>query len=207
MVKFDLPSVDHLVEGVHYRVVDWSFAEGRERDRGLETNMPSRGMASTFADAPASSGPCAEGEKMVFGVCRKPGQKADDDKDFDSGKKTKDEEDLEAQAKKQGSDVKNNKMITDVKSGKKLGWAIKNGKPVLVEWGSVAGEKKVGTGAKAPKAPKAPPRGATQSGVSDASRAGQLEGNARAMAAQTTDAGRAAQEANRRRLLTQTRSS
>lgn len=32
-----------------------------------------------------------------------------------------------------------------------MGWAIKDGKPVLVEWGSVSGEKKVG-----PKQPKNP---------------------------------------------------
>lgn len=199
MVKFDLPCVDNLIEGVHYRVVDWSFAEGHERDRGLQTNMPSRGMASTFADGQG----CPEGEKMVFGVCRKPGQKANDDKDFDSGSKTKQEEELEGEAKKQGSDVKNNKKISDVKSGKKLGWAIKDGKPVLVEWGSVAGEKKVGPG----KAPKPKVKGASQNGVTDASRAGQLAGNSRAQAQQVNDAGRMAQEQNRRSLLTQTRAS
>jgi hypothetical protein len=117
--NFNLPSVDHLTEGVHYRIVDWNFAEG-----------------------------CPEGEKMVFGTCRKVGQKPDDDKDFDSSKKTKDEEANETEAKKQGSDVKNNKPVTV--NGKKMGWAVKNGKPVMVEWGSVAGEKKVG-----PKQPAA----------------------------------------------------
>lgn len=153
---FNIPSVDHLIEGVHYRLVDWSFAEGR--DRGLETNMPSRGMVSSFADGQE----CPEGEKMIFGMCRKPGEKQGD-KEFDSSKKTKQEEEGEAEAKKQGSDFKNNKMIKDVKSGKKLGWAMKDGKPVLVEWGSVAGEKKVGPkkpaagGATAPK-PKPKPQ-------------------------------------------------
>jgi len=146
MNTFNIPSVDHLIEGVHYRLVDWSFAEGRERDRGLQTNMPSRGMSSTFADGKE----CPEGEKMVFGVCRKPGEKQGD-KEFDSSKKTKQEEELETEAKKQKSDVKNNKMIQDVKSGKKFGWAIKDGRPVLVRWGSVAGEAKVG--------PKKPERG------------------------------------------------
>jgi hypothetical protein len=119
--NFNLPSVDHLVEGVHYRIIDWNFAEG-----------------------------CPEGEKMVFGACRKPGQKADDDKDFDSSKKTKQEEEGEAEGKKQGSDVKSNKPF--MVNGKKMGWAIKNGKPVMVEWGSVAGQKKVG--AKPAAAPK-----------------------------------------------------
>ena len=120
--NFNLPSVDHLVEGIHYRVIDWNFAEG-----------------------------CPEGEKMVFGACRKPGEKSNDDKDFDSSKKTKQEEGNEAEAKKQKSDVKNNKPVTV--NGKKMGWAIKNGKPVMVEWGSVAGEKKVG-----PKAAAMPPK-------------------------------------------------
>jgi hypothetical protein len=120
--NFNLPSVDHLVEGVHYRIVNWNFAEG-----------------------------CPEGEKMVFGTCRKVGQNPNDDKDFDSSKKTKDEEKNEAEAKKQGSDVKNNKPV--MVDGKKMGWAVKNGKPVMVEWGSVAGEKKVG-----PKQPAAKPK-------------------------------------------------
>ena len=137
MNPFNLPSVDHLIEGVHYRTVDWNFAEDAEANllRNQNTNMPSRGMASTFEE-------CGAGEKMVFGMCRKVRDGSTGDKDFDSSKKTKQEEEGEAEAKKQGSDVKNNKMITDVKSGKKLGWAVKDGKPVLVEWGSVAGEKK-----------------------------------------------------------------
>lgn len=83
---------------------------------------------------------------MVFGVCRKVGG-GTGEKDFDSSKKTKQEEEGEAEAKKQGSDVKSNKPV--MVNGKKMGWAVKNGKPVLVEWGSVAGEKKVG-----PKPPK-----------------------------------------------------
>jgi hypothetical protein len=144
MNTFNIPSVDHLIEGVHYRVVDWSFAEGR--DRGLETNMPGRGAPSTFAEE------CGPDEKMIFGMCRSAKANPKDDKDFDSSKKTKQEEEGETQAKKEGSEFKNNKMIKDVKSGKKLGWAMKDGKPVLVEWGSVAGEKKVG-----PKKPEAKP--------------------------------------------------
>jgi hypothetical protein len=144
MNPFNLPSVDNLIEGVHYRIVDWSFAESREIDRGLETNMPGRGAPSTFAEE------CGPDEKMIYGMCRKAKASPKDDKDFDSSKKTKGEEEGEAQAKKEGSEFKNNKMIKDVKSGKKLGWAMKGGKPVLVEWGSVAGEAKVG-----PKKPAA----------------------------------------------------
>lgn len=113
--NFNFPSVDHLIEGVHYRTVDWNFADGQG---------------------------CEEGEKMVFGVCRKVGG-GTGEKDFDSSKKTKQEEEGEAEAKKQGSDVKSNKPF--MVNGKKMGWAVKNGKPVLVEWGSVAGEKKVGS--------------------------------------------------------------
>ena len=121
---FNFPSVDHLIEGVHYRIVDWNFAEG----------------------APGEA--CPEGEKMIFGMCRKLGGTQKDEKDFDSSKKSKQEEEAEAEAKKQGSDVKNNKPF--MVNGKKMGWAVKNGKPVMVEWGSVAGEKKVG-----PKQPAA----------------------------------------------------
>ncbi len=196
MNLFNLPTVDHLVEGVHYRVLDWNFAEDTEANllRNQNTNMPSRGMASTFEE-------CPQGEKMVFGVCRKPGQKADDKKDFDSSKKTKQEEDLEGQAKKAGSEFKNNKMIKDVKSGKKLGWAMKDGKPVLVEWGSVAGEKKVG-----PKQPAKPPKGASRSGVTDATRQGQRQGNDAARARQVNTAGLEAQDQNRRSIESQTRS-
>jgi hypothetical protein len=77
---------------------------------------------------------------MVFGVCRKTGGKnPQDEKDFDSGKKSDEEKAAEAEAKKQGSDVKNNKPV--MVNGKKMGWAVKNGKPVMVEWNSVAGAK------------------------------------------------------------------
>jgi hypothetical protein len=114
---FNFPCVDHLVEGVHYTTLDWNFAE------------------------------CEPDEKMVFGTCRKLKRGSTDEKDFDSSRKTKQEEAGEAEAKKQGSDVKNNKPL--MVGNRKMGWAVKGGKPVLVEWGSVAGEKKVG-----PKPPK-----------------------------------------------------
>jgi hypothetical protein len=88
---------------------------------------------------------CPEGEKMVFGVCRKVGA-GTGEKDFDSSAKTKQEEEVEAAGAKAGSDEKSNKPFIDPKTGKKMGWAIKDGKKVAVEWGSVAGAKKVGTG-------------------------------------------------------------
>ena len=78
----------------------------------------------------------------MFGVCRKIGGAPKDDKDFDSSAKSDDEKAAEAEAKKQGSDVKNNKPV--MVNGKKMGWAVKNGKPVMVEWGAVAGQKTVG---------------------------------------------------------------
>ncbi len=86
---------------------------------------------------------CGTGEKMVFGVCRKTGG-GSGEKDFDSSAKTKQEEEVEAAGAKAGSDEKSNKPFIDPKTGKKMGWAIKDGKKVAVEWGSVAGEKKVG---------------------------------------------------------------
>jgi hypothetical protein len=86
---------------------------------------------------------CPEGEKMVFGACRKVGGKTGE-KDFDSSVKSKQEEGIEEAGKKAGSDVKSNKPFIDPKTGQKMGWAVKDGKPVAVPWGSVAGQKKVG---------------------------------------------------------------
>jgi hypothetical protein len=86
---------------------------------------------------------CGNGEKMIFGVCRKVGGKTGE-KDFDSSAKTDREKEVEEAGAKAKSDVKTNKPFIDPKTGKKMGWAIKDGKPVAVEWGSVAGEKKVG---------------------------------------------------------------
>ena len=86
---------------------------------------------------------CTEGEKMVFGVCRKTGQ-GTGEKDFDSSAKTEQEKGVEEAGAKAGSTAKTNKPFIDPKTGKKMGWAIKDGKQVAVEWGSVAGQKKVG---------------------------------------------------------------
>lgn len=122
--NFNFPSVDHLIEGVHYTIVDWNFAE------------------------------CGPDEKMVFGTCRKLKGGSTDEKDFDTSRKTKQEEEGEAEAKKQGSNVKNNKPF--MVGNRKMGWAVKGGKPVLVEWGSVAGEKKVGAKPSKPSEPTKP---------------------------------------------------
>ena len=138
-----LPCVDHLREGIDYVIVDWDFAQ----------NTPS----------PTPGTPCKEGEKMVFGVCRKIGGSGE--KDFDSTKKTTQEEGLEKDAQTQGKKVttKEEASAANAKGftsgGKKFGWAIKGGKPVIVEWGSVAGAKKVGA-----KQPAAAKGGASGSG-------------------------------------------
>jgi hypothetical protein len=92
---------------------------------------------------------CEEGEKMVFGACRKLGG-GTGEKDFDSSKKTKNETDIENEGAKQGSSFESNKPF--MKDGVKYGWAMKNGKKVAVKWGAVAGEKKV-----EPKKPKEQP--------------------------------------------------
>lgn len=132
--NFDIPSVDHLKEGIDYHVLDWNFASQQPSGQG-----------------------CEEGEKMVFGVCRKLRSGLSAEKDFDSSKKSKQEEGLEAEAKKQGSSFQTNKAVTA--GGKKYGWAMKDGKPVMISWGSVAGTKpKPKTAAPAPAAPAAPPK-------------------------------------------------
>lgn len=124
---------------------------GRFSEDSVESFREGLSERFDFAD-------CADDERMVFGACRKIGGSKDSppatdkpksDKDFDSSKKTKQEEELEAEAKKQGSTFDNNKPFTV--NGKKYGWAKKDGKMVAVEWGAVAGEKKVG-----PKKPKKP---------------------------------------------------
>lgn len=101
-------------------------------------------VAADFAE-------CGPGEKMVFGVCRKVGGTQEDKpevgpdgkpKKKEKKEKSPMEEKLEKAAKAQGSDPTNNKKV--VIDGKAYGWAIQGGKPIMVEWGSVAGEKKVG---------------------------------------------------------------
>lgn len=106
---------------------------------------------------------CGPGEKMVFGVCRKVGGATEEEKpevgpDGKPKEKQKKqqkspmEEKLEKAAKAQGSDATNNKKV--MIDGKAYGWAIQNGKPIMVAWGSVAGEKKVGPKKKKEEKPK-----------------------------------------------------
>jgi hypothetical protein len=127
-------------------------------------------------------GECAADEKVVFGVCRKVGQKTGE-KDFDSSGKTEQEKGIEEAGAKAKSDVKSNKPFIDPKTGKRMGWAIKDGKPVAVEWGSVSGEKKVG-----PK--QAAPRVNSAAQNSPSSNQNRMKGLRKALEKQTTEAGR-----------------
>lgn len=109
-----LPSVDHLIEGVHYRVVDWSFA-----DSSLASHTPGT--------------PCPDGYKMVFGLCRKLKAGTQEvDRDVEG------EEEKAAKAKGLTPGGANKPVQV---GEKKYGWALSNGKPIIVEWGSAAGIK------------------------------------------------------------------
>jgi hypothetical protein len=170
----NLPSVDHLVEGRDYIIFDWNFSD----PAGPATNKPQENG-------------CPPNEKMVFGVCRKIGGSGE--RDWDTKQDTAQEKQISEAAKKQGSTFDANKPVTV--NGKRYGWAKKNGRPVLVAWGSVAGEKKVG-----PKEPKAKSgRGGgtgrrRSEGGSDSSRQGRIQGLREAYDRQTTDSGRLAIE-------------
>lgn len=113
--KFDLPSVDHLREGVDYVILDWDFAAS--------------------APVPHTPGqPCPPGHKMIWGMCRrlKAGTEEwnpEEDSDLERAGKIK--------AQAEGSKFENNKPVEI--GGQKYGWAKKGGKEVLVAWGSVAG--------------------------------------------------------------------
>jgi len=134
--NFDIPSVDHLREGIDYTIVEWDFA--------------SRASAPPVQQPPAGQ-PCPTGTKMIFGLCRR----LKGSGDWASGDDTDKERELKQQAGKEGSAFENNKAIQA--GGKKYGWAKKDGKPVLVEWGSVAGIKPVGPKPKPTAAPAAKP--------------------------------------------------
>jgi hypothetical protein len=96
---FNFPSVDHLVEGRDYRIVDWSFADGApvEKQKPEETVQPNQqnqpappspapaqpqasqpptqagAPNQAAAPTPQQTGPCKPDEKSVWGVCRKIG--------------------------------------------------------------------------------------------------------------------------------------
>lgn len=135
--QFNIPCVDHLREGIDYRVVDWDFADAAP--------------TPTSPHNPGES--CPPNQKMVFGVCRRVNATGEQQ----VGDDTDQEKALKNQAKKEGSAFENNKAVSA--GGKKYGWAMKGGKPVMVTWGSVAGEKKVGPKKPASAAPPTVPTG------------------------------------------------
>ena len=134
---------------------------------------------------------CGPGEKMVFGVCRKVGGTPEVDPATGKPKKVKEEDTkspqekkLEAAAKAQGSSPDTNKKV--VVDGKEYGWAISGGKPIMVPWGSIAGEKKVG-----PKTSAKTRKGGKKSQVSTAVK-GRIEGLKKALEGQLNTAGKEA---------------
>lgn len=136
---------------------------------------------------------CGNGEKMVFGVCRKVGGTPEVDpatgkpkKPKEEDLKTSQEKKLEAAAKAQGSSADNNKKV--LIDGKAYGWAIQNGKPIMIEWGKVAGIKKVGP-KKAKGEGRRSSRGGQQSRASIEARIKAQEAN---LAKQVNEAGRQA---------------
>ena len=142
--KFDVPCVDHLREGIDYKIVNWDFAAS----------------APAVSHTPGES--CPPGHKMVFGMCRrlKEGtQEWNPNEDSDTERAGK------IKAKGVGSSFDNNKPVEV--GGKKYGWAKKGGKDVLVEWGSVCAKKDAqgncisSSGAKTPAAAPAPAPAAT----------------------------------------------
>ena len=108
---FNLPSVDHLIEGYHYTEVSYDFA-----------NKCARG---TWAD-PQNNGVCTD-KNILLNRRRM--------------KQPKSQKPMRTRKQKnptvQGSNFENNKKITTGDGD--FGWAKRDGKPVLVKWGSVAG--------------------------------------------------------------------
>ena len=91
--------------------------------------------------------PCPPGTKMIWGLCRRVNTSGEQQ----VGEDTDEEVRLKQEASKQGSAVETNKPVT--LGGKKFGWAVKGGKPILVSWGSVAGTSPAGKN-KAPRSSK-----------------------------------------------------
>ena len=86
---------------------------------------------SAYAEAAKSQKDCGPGERVVFGKCSK---------GDNMGNKQIDEAQKKERASTKASDNSKPVMV----NGKRMGWAVMNGKKVLVDYGSVAGEKKVG---------------------------------------------------------------
>jgi hypothetical protein len=118
--NFNLPSVDHLIEGLHYTEVSYDFA-----------NKCPKG---TWADQ-QNNGACTN--KDLLRNRRKLKQP-----------KGQGQKPMRTRRQKnptvQGSNFENNKKITTPDG--EFGWAMKNGAPTIVKWGSVAGIAKQGGG-------------------------------------------------------------
>lgn len=128
--NFNTPSVDHLREGIDYVMLEWDFASG-------VPHVPGE--------------PCPPGHKMIWGMCRrlKSGTEdwnPDEDSDIERAGKIK--------AKEVGSTFQTNKPVEI--GGKKYGWAKKNGKDVMVEWGSICAKKVNGVCVSADGVPASP---------------------------------------------------
>lgn len=100
--NFNLPSVDHLIEGYHYTEVEYDFAQ----------RCP-KGQHKDYSN----NGACTD--KNILQSRRK--------------KRTR------SAPEQTQSNFQNNRKISTGEGD--FGWAKRNGKPVLVKWGSVAGIK------------------------------------------------------------------
>jgi hypothetical protein len=127
---------------------------------------------ASFADAPSvTQKDCGPGERVVFGKCAK---------GDNMGNKQIDE----AQKKERQSDKPSDNSKPVMVNGKRMGWAVLNGKKVLVDYGSVAGEKKVG-----PKQPSAKQKSPAETAIQNSNR---INGLRKALANQANEAGREA---------------
>jgi hypothetical protein len=84
---------------------------------------------AAYAEAAKTQKDCGPGERVVFGKCAK---------GDNMGNKQIDE----AQKKERASTGTPDNSKPVMVNGKRMGWAVLNGKKVLVDYGSVAGEKK-----------------------------------------------------------------
>jgi hypothetical protein len=104
--NFNLPSVDHLIEGYHYSEVEYDFAQ--------------RCHKGTWKDP--NTGGCVD--KQAILARRRSRQNG---------------QGMNQRPRNEPSNFQNNKKISTGHGD--YGWAMKNGKPTLVKWGSVAGIK------------------------------------------------------------------
>jgi Zn-finger nucleic acid-binding protein len=103
--NFNLPSVDHLIEGYHYTEVEYDFAQ--------------RCRKGTWKDT--TTGACIDKHAMI------------------ARRRNRQQSQSSQKPKNEASNFQNNKKISTGHGD--YGWAMKNGKPTLVKWGSVAGIK------------------------------------------------------------------